>query len=489
MKKALILFLGVLLFLLSFAGCGGSKQGNNQTVQIGNSESALPEMKWEGRELKVIERNSDIVESVIASEDTSTPIGYEVYARNAEITARYDFDITTKRVSASTISERVSEQVRTQANAGECSYDLVVDSPSYMKGALFDFIFADLNSVKYLDLSFSGWDQKANSELSVCGYQFVCTGDLNLLEKSGSSVIFCNRDMLESLTDEDVRQTVLDHEWTIEKMTELMELANRIDYSTANVEVYGLVNQGNSVFVNFMTSSCGMTIASKNDLDIPSLSFDDAAYFQLTDGWVDRILSFYANQELTYNQRYSGTKPNAMDDLFKQNRALFYGGVLGNVIDLQQNATFTYSTFPYPINDLERQTEYYAARNYADSGLMAIPCFASDPDFSAFALQAMNERSGKLMHHFVEEKCKIRGSVDQIDYQLMTLAIANSTYDIGVVYDWGGLKTWIFIDRYDDNTGYSIPLSGSNDFAILWQRYKDLAHKELQELIDSFNQD
>ena len=487
MKKALTLFLSVVFVLLCFAGCKNNNDNKtpNVTREPTNTESVLPDKDWGGRELKVTELDSDLESVIDSGDDTSTPISYEVYARNAEIEAKYNFTISTTRIAA---DDRPSEKVRTEALAGESTYDIVIDSPGYMHGALLNFIFADLNQLQYIDWNAKGWDQKSNDELDICGYRFICTGDLNLQEKAGSSVIYCNRDMLESLTEEDVRQTVIDGDWTIEKMNELMRLAKRIDGATGNTEIYGLVNGGNGVFVNFMTSSFGMKFSLKDDQGVPHISFDETAYFQSVDHWIDEVLKFYANGELTWTQRYSGTKHPVYQlkaiEMFKNGKALFYGGELDDVVDFQRNATFTYTTLPYPIYDTDTQTEYIAARNYSWSGLLAIPYYAKDGDFSAFALQALNERSGKLMHLYVEEKCKIRGSVDEKDYQLMTLALSNSSYDLGVVYDWGALKTWIFKDRYDDASRYqSIPVSGTNTFASLWAMDKDLAHTEVNNCL------
>ena len=497
MKRILILFLAVLFFVLAFAGCSSKKKqtknddnGNSGEAGENNAEeveTSLPAKNWGGRELKVIELNSELESAVFASEDDITnSVSAVVYSRNEAIKAKYNFSISTVRASGEQ-TKRPSDIIEKESNSGECSYDLVIDSVSYMKGALSHFMFCDLTALPYIDWNASCWDEKANNELSILGHRFVCTGDLNLLEKSGASVIYCNRNILDTVIpeDEDFRQEVLDGEWTMERMVQLMRAANRVD-ADETVEIYGLLNQGHGVFVNFMQATCGMKFTENDDQGIPHFTFDDAEYFEQTLKWIDDVLAFYSKKNLTYTQRYSGTRPNSKA-LFKDGRGLFFAGELGDVIDLQKTATFTYTTLPYPIYDPEIQTEYTTALDYSFSGLMAIPYYAADPEFSAFALQAMNERSGDLMHLFVEDKCKIKGSVDATDYKLMTLALSNGSYDLGAVYNWGALKTWIFQDyRPDDNK--SIPVGGENNFATLWAQDKDLAHEELREFMERFQQ-
>ena len=485
MKRVVSVFLALLLFLFVFAGCRKKPAQAPSDAGEDKAESVLPDKKWGGKELKVIEKDTSVVESAIDSDDTSTKIGSEVFKRNVLIEEKYDFQITTRRYSAQrSPSESV---VYMEAAAGESNYDLVVDASSYMKGCLKEFVFADLRALPYIDWTAPGWDQSSNEDLTICGYQFVCTGDLNLREKAGASVIYCNRSMLENYTDEDLRQEVLDYEWTMEKMKELSSLVSIKDSGTGEVSQYGVANSSNNAFLNFMKSTYGMDICTKDENDIPSFTFDNSSYIERTIGWIDDLLLLYSNPDYTYTQRYSSSKPNAMEDLFKTGKALFYVGELGDVLDFKENCTFTYTTLPYPIYDTETQHEYHAAYDYSTSTLMAIPSLAKDLEFAAFALQAMNERSSSLVEYFVKEKCMIRGSYDEIDYKLMTLAVSNGAYDLGTIINWGAVKTWIFMDRYADATGIqSIPVSGQNTFASLWAGDKDLAHEELRDYLKVF---
>ena len=117
----------------------------------------------------------------------------------------------------------------------------------------------------------------------------------------------------------------------------------------------------------------------------------------------------------------------------------------------------------------------------------AIPFYAEDHDFSAFALQALMENSGNLIHVYVENQCKIRGSYDQEDYDLITLALSNFIYDLGNVFNWGAIKTWIFVDRYDNNQELqSIPVAGVNNLVRNWESKKDLAYKEMNDFLMHF---
>ena len=104
-----------------------------------------------------------------------------------------------------------------------------------------------------------------------------------------------------------------------------------------------------------------------------------------------------------------------------------------------------YGVLPLPKAD--ESTEQYGSAYYpGDTQFFVIPFYAKDTSFSAFVLQALMENSSNLTHIYVEEQCKIRGSYDSVDYDLITLALSNFVYDLGSIFNWGAIHTWIFVD-------------------------------------------
>ena len=485
MKKILAILLCLLMCAGVLVGCkGGDSTTDTNAPSVGTTtqkESSLPDIDWEGRVIRVGEEASDTEPSAVFSEDMSTALGNVVFVRNAHIKEKYNIEVQV------VIDDHPSKVVIKEAMAGESSMDIVIDTVTNLKDALAQGVYYDLSTVKYVDLKANGWNQSANKQLSIRKYQYVATGDLSLREKGGSYVIFCNRDKLEALTDEDLRQTVLDGNWTIEKMKKLVVDATVVDTTTGNTTEYGLVNQNNHAFYNFLSTAYGVSICEKDETDTPYFSFDDASFYEHTINAIDDLLKMYV-ANTTYTPRYSGTTPQGID-VFTADNALFFASIIHNLTPIKSAAGFTYTVLPHPKYDADGNTDYYSAKHYSYCTLIGIPYFAADLDFSGFALQALAENSGDLTETYVEEQCKLKGSYDEVDYQLMTLALVDVTYDLGVVYNWGAVHVWIFTDRYDDASGIqSIPVGKVNNFATLWAADKALAHLELEEFLTNFTQ-
>lgn len=485
MKKILAIMLCLVMCAGVLVGCskeestdtGVGTSGADTTVK----ESVLPEMDWGGKELVIGETNEFGLVSAVVTEDMTTTIGNAIYWRNARLKDKYNIEV--KMLA----EEDPATSVIRDAMSGESEIHILLDEVTGVKGALAQGVFADLTTVKYIDLNSAGWNSQANKDLSIRGYQYVATGDLNLHEKMGSHVLFCNLDMINNVSGEDIRQIVLDGNWTIEKMKTLVTNATVIDVTTGETSVYGLTNHYNYAFYNFLSAAYGVTICEKDDTDTPYFSFDDASMYEHTINAIDDLLKMYANSSTTYTARYGSTTPSAVE-LFQNKRSMFLSNTIEQGLSaLKSGTSFAYSVIPYPKYDADGVAEYISSKLYNMSTLIAIPYYASDLDFAGFGLQALNELSGDVTYAYIEEQCKLKGSTDETDYKLMELALVDVTYDLGVVYNWGAIHIWIFTDRYDDASGtFSIPIGGVNNFATLWAADKILAHAELEEFLTNF---
>lgn len=484
MKKIISLMLAGLMLM----GCVACKKKDDPaqdtstvTFEGNEQESVLPEKNWEGRDLKVFINQNELVGNIIENSDLTDAVGYEVYSRNMYLSEKYNFNILCAEM---TNAECPAQKVVNEASLGESSYDLILDSVTDMKGALAQFVFADLAELDYIDWNAKGWLKDANDSLDIYGYRYVCTGDANLYEKSGAVLMYYNRPLMAQITTEDIRQLALDGDWTIEKMAELIKLGAVSNSETGEVSVYGITHPTNEAFYNYLQTGYGMEIVTKDQEGNLSFAFDDGGAMERTLAAIDEILKFYCDEETTYTQRYKQTTPKA-ETFFLQNRSLFQPNMLC-MMKTWREGGIDYGFLPLPKAN-SSVAKYGSAYYTEDTQFFAIPFFAVDKDFSAFALQALMENSGKLIHVYVENQCKIRGSYDSEDYELITMALDNFVYDLGSVFNWGAIKTWIFVDRYDNNQELqSIPVAGVNNLVRNWESKRDLAYKEMNDFLMHF---
>lgn len=484
MKRIISLML-VFLFLMGCVSCKKKEEPSTPTLEVTyestDQGSVLPDKNWENRDLKVFINQNELVGNIIENSNLADAVGYEVYSRNMYLSEKYNFNILCTEMST---AECPAQKVVNEAAMGESSYDLILDSVTDMKGALAQFVFADLAGMNYIDWNANGWLREANDSLDIYGYRYVCTGDANLYEKSGAVLMYYNRPLLAQITTEDIRQLALEGNWTMEKMAELIKLGAVSNSETGEVSVYGITHPTNEAFYNYLLTGYGMEIITKDQEGNLSYAFDDGGTMERTLAAIDEVLSFYCDEETTYTQRYKQTTPKA-ETFFLQNRSLFQPNMLC-MMKTWREAGIDYGFLPLP--KANTSVEKYGSAYYTeDTQFFAIPFYAEDHDFSAFALQALMENSGNLIHVYVENQCKIRGSYDQEDYDLITLALSNFIYDLGNVFNWGAIKTWIFVDRYDNNQELqSIPVAGVNNLVRNWESKKDLAYKEMNDFLMHF---
>ena len=486
MKRLFCLLLAGILLLGCFAGCKKKDKTKPQnTDNTESKESVLPDKDWDGNDLKVFINQNELVGDIIQNDDITDPIGNEVYRRNSYLEQKYNFFITCKQM---TNSECPARRAQNEALRGESTFDLILDSVTDMKGALAQFVFADLADLEYIDWDAKGGLKEANDSLDILGYRYICTGDANLYEKSGAILMYYNRTIMNHITSEDVRQIALDGKWTMEKMYELIQLGAVKDSSSGEISIYGITHPNNEAFYNYLATGYGMQIITRDQDDNLSFAFDNSSVVDKTLQAIDDVLRFYCDADTTYNQRWLQSTPKA-DNIFLENRSLFQPNMLSKIKTWKEGG-IDYGFLPLP--KANEETEKYRSAYYTtDTEFFAIPFYAADKDFSAFALQAMMENSSELTHVYVEEQCKLKGSYDSVDYDLITLALSNFVYDLGAIFNWGAIHTWIFVDRYEHlepsgNPIKSIPTSGENNLVTSWAEKKKLAHQELNDFLARF---
>ena len=147
MKRIICLML-VCLMLAGGVACHKKEDATNNpsdvTFESNEQKSVLPDKNWEGRDLKVFINQNELVGNIIENSNLTDAVGYEVYSRNMYLSEKYNFNILCTEMST---AECPAQKVVNEAAMGESSYDLILDSVTDMKGALAQFVFADLRCV------------------------------------------------------------------------------------------------------------------------------------------------------------------------------------------------------------------------------------------------------------------------------------------------------------------------------------------------------
>lgn len=510
----LLLVLAAVMLLGGLAACGGNTDptpgGETGTQQTGNGSSTWETETQPASGSKLIvydwDRDFDIagynIEEgysaglwVEAPDDTVSTL---IYSRNAFIEENYGITVTYDSYALGTNDDlALVDLVKKDTMTGKSKYELIacnfgecsrlLNSTETYLSDLYDH-----ERFPWLDFDNPCWDQSAHSQLQINNRLYMMTGDLNLTEKKNIGLLMYNRNLLMNYggsdAEDELTDMVRDGAWTLSEMAIMVKDAATLDSGTGEVRTYGLCVRNNRSFYYYI-AGCGVRVADKDDNDIPYLVIDNEKTLTV----VDKLLEFCSLPKYTVEKdgtcfyaRYSGDFTKA-ENTFLNNNALFYGADLKDVDTFKgKTIDFTYGYLPYPKFN-SSQENYLASINPYFSTILVIPDIVSDSVFASFGLQALGEGSPKITRQFVEVYCKIRGTLDDLQYDMLSIALEHVTYDPGVVYNWGNVYMGIFVDGYHseiDGVEYeAIAVSGTNNFKTLWEAYRNQVEEALKQFL------
>ena len=133
-----------------------------------------------------------------------------------------------------------------------------------------------------------------------------------------------------------------------------------------------------------------------------------------------------------------------------------------------------------PVPKLDNtQTSYYNSAASLHFSLVAIPVTAADPEMSAVALEAMGYYGQQhLTPAYIEQTLKLKRVNESEDAKMIDFIIDSRSYDLSVMFDWGGLNS--FFNKFAG--------SGKTDFVSQWDSVKDLAQAQMETTLLMFEE-
>ncbi len=290
------------------------------------------------------------------------------------------------------------------------------------------FLF-DLSN--YLELDEAWWDQSANDALSIAGRQYFAIGDISTMPKKVTSAVFFNKTVMsKAFPDFDIYDCVRDSKWTLDKM---IEMSRAVTADTDGVngltkdDTWGTVGSYGDASLFF--SASGGKLFDKNDSDIPRFSADD---LDKADTVLNKMLG---GAEWMIMAQDIGGYDMWTDSLeiFTSGRALFRMSALVTA-EVMREYDCDYGIVPIPKLD-ENQENYHSAISGSYANCVAIPASASDPNFSAFVINAM----GCGARHYITPAYYdvVAKGLDEETREMLDIVFYVANYDVNEVYRFG----------------------------------------------------
>lgn len=474
------------VMLAGFVSCATNTESGNDVTTVSPTGTAaetqpedtrvypdLPEADFEGYEFKVLHwyvtgwdtrRNKDI----FAEAENGDPINDAVFKRNMSLAEKYNVTFSIQNET----QDKVITMTQKFISAGEDAYDLVYARMIDVTGLLAGGNFIDFFTIPNIDLDKPWWDQNSVEKLSVLGKLYLVASDINIIDKDATASIVFNKKYAADYNFPNLYDIVEKGDWTMDTMMGLYK-GRTVDLDGNGIidanDIYGFLGK-HDVTASFYMGGGG-TFVSKDEDDMPYISFEDERNYDIA----MKIFEIIYDKENFYNQHLM-QKP--VDDplfekMFPDGHGLFYWTRLDGITAMRASET-EFGILPIPKYNTE-QEKYLNMVSVHTSGLMTIPKTATDTDRTGLILEALAAESKyTLIPAYIETALKGKYVRDVESEAMLDIIFANRAFDLGDVYNFGGLA----------GNFLSIAGTGNTDIASFYEKNKKATVSAIDKFIE-----
>ena len=378
---------------VSFASCKDKTENTGETtppadstepvVEI-NYKDQLPEANYEGADINIYHMN-ERQEQFILSDENPDPTAFNeaVVKRNTFVEEKYDVFLNFTCESNPTGEDEKFISVCVQSGAYD--YDIMI--PDYYWGTEIQGAFVNLLDCKQLNLDNPYWVSGWNDSATVNDRLYTAVSYLTTDPIGESMVVYYNTRIAYSyLGLDDLHETVMSGNWTLETMKTMMALNTMEVNNPDNMSFEDSWGLGYNLWGGrALLWGCGLSLAEYKDGEVT---------FKVREQNNSRV--FDAVYSLLHDYEYSYYKGNeyldyfvALDsdyELFKNERALFYIYSMNQASKLSQTMGH-YGVLPTPKLD-STQKDYITSM--LGTVTMGIFKTSKDVDRAATILEALS---------------------------------------------------------------------------------------------------
>lgn len=408
----------------------------------------------------------------LAGDIEGDSVSAAIYAANMAVEDQ--LGVTLNFTNADTTSGEVGTMVRTQIMSDSTDFDLysVIQWNSAALAA--ENLFLDIADEPYLALEQPWWSQSYMKELSVGDTMYFLAGDITLdMIRCNAAMYYNKRVYSELYGDEDaLYQTVLDGDWTYERLTTCME------------EAYVDLNNDSKVNVG---DRLGLMANNFNNVDAFTFGAGARTVIRDSDGVLSIVVQDEHNVEIydaTYALYYQSPgmlieNTDTTIPQFSEGNSLFFAGFLYTSESLR-GMSDNYGIIPYPKYDAAQSNYISVVHNLAT--LMCLPTNCEKVEAVTATLEALAYRNYyEVTPEYYGTALKGRYIRDSQSGEMVDIIHNTAMTDFGYVYE-GSLNAVGLIMRLlimEKGTGYASRAKGMNRSA----------EKALNTFIESFEKE
>ncbi len=340
-----------------------------------------------------------------------------------------------------------NETLKLAVETGTDDYDMINESVDRLVAGINQGYYWSLSDK--MDLSHPWWDQEAIKNLSLGDKYFIICGDAIITDDDNTYLTLYNKKIYSTNADlqayGNIYDLVREGKWTVDLYYEMCRLVSRADENGnwGFDATYG--NLSHAYGTTVMMNGCGIATVSKNEANELVVNVMN----QQSVNAYNKVYELMADPYNTQRAEViigSGENPSQygfaeLAEMFNKGRGLFYNTTATNISILKSaDLDFEIGVLPIPKFD-EAQEKYYNTVNMYHSTALAIPASvtADRLDRLTFAMQALGYYNRDVIDAYYSQTLQLQALQTDDDAAMLDLIYNNRFYDIGAIYNWGGL--------------------------------------------------
>jgi len=481
-KGIIVLFLLISVvcipFLIFLSACGDSTNGGGENGNPANDNAAenvsggvteetkppheMPEKDYNGYNFKFLVKEFDGngywgAVDIFAEAENGDPINDSVYKRNRIIEERYNIDISEIRGGS---HDDISNKAKNSILSGTHEYDIIMPNLTSISNLATTGLLMDARStMPYIQFDKIWWDQRANKMLTLGNRQYFLVGDMTLMANDATWVIMFNKKVAEEYGLGNLYSYVKDDNWNFDTFGMLVKTVSK-DLNgdgkfDENDQVGLLTTCGEASPI--MVYNTGEMVARKNADDLPYLSLNTERTINAAQKSFDILSDKTTCVQTEYLAKINDPWTNGINKMFQENKGLFYMLSL-TIMHKMRVMDSDFGVLPFPKLD-KSQNEYYHTIQASVANSIVFPLTTPDPEMASIIIEDMcYESRDTVRHAYFDITITNKTIRDEESAEMLNLIFNTRIYDLGYIFNWGGLGTMIatiypdagkFVSKYE----------------------------------------
>lgn len=457
-KKSAALLLSTLLAVQAIAACGGTS-GENKTTDDSKSAAAdsettldgaldtaadtetdrsqikdtLPDdLDFSGLEIRFIHRDDghSLAVEIKLDEDSGDVVDTAIYNRTVTVEERLNVSIGEITV-ANTIHDGglATEAVRKSVLAGSDDYDIIANHMSQTTPLIAEGALCNLSTLPYLDFDQPWWAKSFMDAASVGGKCYQMAGDIGLTMIQSMYLVYYNKAMYADYFTGDLYDSVMNGEWTVDKMHELSSAV----YS--DLDGNGEANRGDrfGLTINLIRLldaflvGCDVPLTERDSDGIPYFAVEN----ERTYSFIEKVHDLLYDKTATVHTTASADGETELLSDFAAGKSLFIVYTpLGT--DSLRDMDDDFSVIPMPKLD-ESQSDYTTCVHNGFSAF-GIVSTCKNTDAAAALCEALCAQSYRTVTPaYYETALKLKYSRDDETSRMLDMIRDSISFDFGYI--------------------------------------------------------